>query len=105
MKWLAVLNPHAGHHPGDWWRSLARRVQATLDADVAWTAYPWHAAEIVRRHERYDGFLAAGGDGTVTEVVAGMDLGQLQYLSRTSCSAQKSSTSSFSRARFVAITN
>jgi diacylglycerol kinase family enzyme len=73
MRWLAILNPRAGHHPPDYWRRLRREVRRRLGADCTWTCYPKHAAEIVRQHPGYDGFIAVGGDGTIAEVVDALD--------------------------------
>ncbi len=73
MKWLAIINPHADHHTPEQWRHLDREVRRQLGADCVWTSYPRHASAIVRKHPSYDGFIAVGGDGTIAEVVNGLD--------------------------------
>jgi diacylglycerol kinase (ATP) len=75
MRWLAILNPKAQNGVGiPRLRSLARVFQKELGAECAWTTYPRHADEIARRSEGFDGLIAAGGDGTIYEVVNGMDV-------------------------------
>jgi diacylglycerol kinase family enzyme len=41
--------------------------------EVVCTERPGHAAELARAAGGYDGIVAAGGDGTVSEVLCGMD--------------------------------
>jgi len=76
VKILVVFNPEAGH-------GRARRRLAEIEnniqnlghtADVLLTGGPGDAVEIVRSAdlERYDAVAAAGGDGTLFEVVNGL---------------------------------
>ncbi|NOX37277.1 MAG: diacylglycerol kinase family lipid kinase [Calditrichaeota bacterium] len=75
MRLLLVYNPRAAN-----WRArkLLPEVEAEFDRygvafDLALTDYPEHAVEIVRNADfsRYDGIVAAGGDGTLFEVING----------------------------------
>jgi YegS/Rv2252/BmrU family lipid kinase len=74
-KLLIVFNPNAGH--GKAGRTLAEVEdlcrQHELDADLRLTQEPGHATEIVKAvdFEDFSGVVAAGGDGTVFEVVNG----------------------------------
>lgn len=72
---LIVFNPVAG-------RRRARRLWRVLDVlsangvrlEIAETAYPGHAGELAREaaREGADLVVAAGGDGTITEVAGGL---------------------------------
>ena len=75
MRILLVHNPHAGHKRA---KKLLPQVetlftQKQIDFDLRLTDYPEHAVEIVREinFAQYDGLVAAGGDGTLFEVVNG----------------------------------
>jgi diacylglycerol kinase (ATP) len=75
MKWLAILNPTA--HNGvclNHLRCLARWLQRELGAQCAWSAYPRHARDLARNSRDFDGLIAVGGDGTIYEIVNGMNL-------------------------------
>ncbi len=74
MKWLAILNPRSGHHTWDETRQLAIRLHERLGADVVFCAHKKHGLEIVRQHPHYDGYIPVGGDGTIADIVNGMDL-------------------------------
>lgn len=75
MKVLLVYNPFAGHKRAE---KLLPEVEAHFDKnniefDLRLTDYPEHGIEIVRQTDlkQYDGIVAAGGDGTLFEVVNG----------------------------------
>lgn len=75
MKILLVYNPHAGYKRAqkilpDVLNRFSRR---GIDFDLRMTAYPGHAVQIVRDSDfrHYDGLVAAGGDGTLYEVING----------------------------------
>ena len=55
-------------------KTLAGKIKKALNADIAFTEYAGHARRIARDATGYDVIIAAGGDGTVSEVVNGMDL-------------------------------
>jgi diacylglycerol kinase family enzyme len=71
--WLAIINPVAGRRrPAAWYRALALRLRRELGARVAFTHGSGHAA--VLAPAPWAGWLAVfGGDGTLAEVVNGMD--------------------------------
>ena len=74
MKWLAILNPAAHNGVGlTRLRSLARALHQEFGAKCAWSAHPKHAHEIARNSQGFDGLIAVGGDGTIYEVVNGMN--------------------------------
>lgn len=75
MKVLVIYNPHAGGKrakkllPG-----VKREFEAQeIDADFLLTEYRHHGIELVKNLDfsRYDGLVAAGGDGTLFEVING----------------------------------
>lgn len=74
MKWLAILNPRSGHHTWGDTRQLGVRLHDRLGADVVCCAHENHGSEIVRQNPQYDGYIPVGGDGTIAEIVNGMDL-------------------------------
>jgi diacylglycerol kinase (ATP) len=76
MKTKVILNPYANR-----WRAKERipEVQAALQAagieyDLVVTEAPRHAIELAAQASRegFDAVIAAGGDGTISEVVNGM---------------------------------
>lgn len=75
MRTLCIVNPVAGSGRGKKaWEQVAPTL-ASLHPEVAWTERAGHATEIARR-ACGDGFthlIAVGGDGTIHEVVNGMD--------------------------------
>lgn len=76
MKWLAIANPAAGR-AREAGRILDRlRTLRRLDSQVVWTASPGDATRIARESSGFDGVIAVGGDGTVAEVLQGIDLGR-----------------------------
>jgi len=75
MRWLAIANPGAG------WRGAAEvcaqdLLRQGLVARVAVSRFPGDAARIAREATSVDGLVAVGGDGTVLEVLAGLDTGR-----------------------------
>jgi diacylglycerol kinase family enzyme len=80
IAWLAIINPSAGHvHSARWQKSFAERVQNELNSEVVLTQYHGHATEIAQ-NAKTDGLAVFGGDGTVAEVVNGMDLDRQKLL-------------------------
>ena len=75
LKLLLIYNPYAGHGRA---KKILQQVQEyfeqkNIDFDIRLTERPKHATEIVRAADfgHYDGVVAAGGDGTVFEVING----------------------------------
>src|SRR3990170_5687747 len=70
---LAIVNPAAGGGAGARrWRLIRRELQTYFpDLEEAFTEGPGHAPELAFR-ARTDLVIAAGGDGTVSEVAAGL---------------------------------
>ncbi len=75
MKVLLVYNSHAGHGFAE---KLLPEVESTfnkhsIEFDIQFTNYPGHGIEIVKNADlkKYDGLVAAGGDGTIFEVING----------------------------------
>jgi diacylglycerol kinase (ATP) len=73
MNWLAIVNPFADHHTPQQLQDLSKDVVRRLKADCVWTQHPKHASELARQNQAYDGFIAIGGDGTIAEVINGLD--------------------------------
>ena len=73
MKWLAIVNPSADHHSRDRLQQLGEELKRRAGADCIWTRSTRNAWSIVKRNQGYDGYIAVGGDGTISEVVNGMD--------------------------------
>ncbi|MBB2203639.1 diacylglycerol/lipid kinase family protein [Gluconacetobacter takamatsuzukensis] len=75
-KIIIVANPTAGHHSQSRIARFTRHLaQAGLPASVAHTHYPGHATILARDAAEsglYSHIVAAGGDGTIAEVSAGM---------------------------------
>ncbi len=71
MKWLAIINPSADHHSTGDLQALDKQLRNRVGAQCSWTEYENHGRELVRRGQ-YDGYIAVGGDGTISEVVNGM---------------------------------
>lgn len=75
MKILLIYNPFAGHgRAGKILTEVEEEFQKhKIDFDLHLTDYPEHGIEIVKnmRLKDYDGIVAAGGDGTLFEVING----------------------------------
>jgi diacylglycerol kinase (ATP) len=77
MRHLIVVNPRAGRGRSGWSEAtIARAFQRRgLQFDLIRTEGRGHATSIVRDAEpAYDAVIAAGGDGTIHEVLQGLDL-------------------------------
>jgi len=75
MKVLLVYNPFAAHKRA---KKILPDVESCfvdkgIEFDLRFTDYPEHAVEIVGSADfsQYDGIIAAGGDGTLFEVING----------------------------------
>jgi diacylglycerol kinase (ATP) len=74
LRWLAIANPAAGRaREAD--RLLKRlRELADVHADIARTREPGDATRLAREASGYEGVIAVGGDGTIAEILQGLDL-------------------------------
>ena len=73
MKRFAILNPVAGNgKTGRLQRQLLEKISDIIGG-YAVSEYPGHCSEIAARESSADVFVAIGGDGTIGEVVNGMD--------------------------------
>lgn len=76
MKVLLVYNPRADHGKAEKMIPQVKDkfAQEKVNVELVLTEYPGHATEIVSRvdFDLYDGIVAAGGDGTVFEVINGV---------------------------------
>ena len=74
MRWLAIANPAAGRRR-ETERLLQRlRTLRGVAAEVVHTTAPGDATRLARESASYDGVIAVGGDGTIAEVLQGLDL-------------------------------
>ena len=78
--WLAIVNPYAVYsHSANWRESFAERLKREVNAEVVFTQYAGHAVKLARV-AKTEGLAVFGGDGTVAEVVNGMDLDRQRLL-------------------------
>lgn len=73
VKWLAIANPAAGRALEA--EHLLGRLRELKDVDVQMvhTTVPGDATRLARDATGFDGVIAIGGDGTIAEVLQGMD--------------------------------
>jgi diacylglycerol kinase (ATP) len=73
-RWLAIVNPAAGLARAN--RRLVRRLVSEWGAhfEIATTGGRGDGARLARAAAGYEGLLAVGGDGTIAEVLGGMEL-------------------------------
>jgi diacylglycerol kinase family enzyme len=69
--WIAIVNRRADG--GRDQESVLDIVRSFADT-VAFTAYPGHATDLARRAGGFRGLIVVGGDGTLREVLNGIDL-------------------------------
>ncbi len=74
MKWLAIINPAANHARLGEFQRLADQIRTLHGAECLWTEYPGHAQVLARRSRGHDGCIGVGGDGTLADVVNGLQL-------------------------------
>ena len=78
--WLAIVNPRAGFSRSQHWReTIAATIRREMGAQAVFTQYAGHASELAAAADA-DGLAVFGGDGTVAEVVNGMDLERQRIL-------------------------
>ncbi len=73
MKWLAIVNPSCGGGRSYSHISRILRRLEKLNPETVTTNYPGHAEQLAGAASDYDGLAVVGGDGTVLEVLNGMD--------------------------------
>jgi diacylglycerol kinase (ATP) len=76
MRYLVILNPAAGHGQAQQARPQIEALmhRHRLDYELVLTERPWHAADLAQAaaESAVDVVVAAGGDGTVNEVINGL---------------------------------
>ena len=72
--WLAIVNPAAGRRGESGAAVRVLTGHSRLAAAVETTTAPGHATELARGASEFHGIVAVGGDGTIAEVLAGMDI-------------------------------
>ena len=71
--WLAIVNPHSGgNRNGDRLAELMPALRR-LVARTVLTHHAGHAEELARDSQSFDGVVAVGGDGTIFEILKGLD--------------------------------
>lgn len=53
---------------------LISKLKKEFDADIAMTEFPRHATKLASESKGYDLLISVGGDGTIFEILNGMDL-------------------------------
>jgi diacylglycerol kinase family enzyme len=71
--WVAIVNPRSGGASRPAILRIVQRLQ-TGPNTVVRTEYPGHATAIAREAHQAEGIVAIGGDGTISEVLQGIDL-------------------------------
>lgn len=80
IPWLAIINPRAGFlRPESWRQTIQDDIRRETGADVVFTQGPGHATQLAAASQA-DGLIVFGGDGTIAEVVNGMDLSRQRLL-------------------------
>jgi diacylglycerol kinase family enzyme len=72
-KWIAIVNPRSGRN-----RNPAHLQQTLAELEpvahrTVFTSHAGHAAEIASETQSYEGVVAVGGDGTLFEILQGID--------------------------------
>lgn len=75
MKLLVIINPHAGFNRAKKLIPTIKSLfaQKEVKVDIQITEFPRHGSDLVKSADfiKYDGLVAAGGDGTLFEVING----------------------------------
>ena len=76
MRLMVIFNPHAGHGRAKKIIEPLKKYLSEKHAEITWlfTSYPGHAVEIATEAhlDHFDGVIAAGGDGTLFEIINGL---------------------------------
>jgi diacylglycerol kinase family enzyme len=76
-RWLAIINPRSGHRKSDSEISYIQSLLSdSLNDDIEFfvTRHMGDALSVSRKRRDVAGFLAVGGDGTLFDIINGMDL-------------------------------
>jgi diacylglycerol kinase family enzyme len=73
VRWLAIANPHAGALRNSAFRDRWMPQIEHAVAQVVYTREPREATSLAQKAGEFDGIAVVGGDGTVHEVLAGID--------------------------------
>ncbi len=75
-KWMMIVNPvSASATTGDIWNKSVKQLQeAGIEVDVVTTTHALHAVSLAKEaaEKGFRKFIAAGGDGTIHEVMTGL---------------------------------
>jgi diacylglycerol kinase family enzyme len=73
MRWLAIINPRADHHTHAQLDALAQELSRNIGTDCVWSSSASEARKLAHDAKGYDGVIAVGGDGTVSEIINGLE--------------------------------
>ncbi len=74
MRWFAIVNPAShGNRTGKRASLLLSRLPVSC-VEFAHTEYQGHATDLAAAAKSFDGIVVVGGDGTLFEVLRGMDI-------------------------------
>ncbi len=74
MKKIAIINRVCYDKKNKRHAALIVNKLKEMDADIIFTEYRGHAEKIAKNSGAYDIIIAGGGDGSISEIVNGMDL-------------------------------
>jgi diacylglycerol kinase (ATP) len=72
-RWLAIVNPRSGGNRNGKRLAELLSILRRLAAHTVLTRYAGHAAELAREAESFAGVVAVGGDGTLFEILKGIE--------------------------------
>jgi len=75
-RWLAIVNPRSGGNRNGKRLAELLSILRSLAAHTVLTKHSGHAAELAREAESFAGVVAVGGDGTLFEILKGIDRGR-----------------------------
>ncbi len=79
MKWLAIINPvSGGNNTRAQLTSLLFELKRLMSVCCV-TEYPGHARELAAASAEFDGIAVVGGDGTMFDVLRGMDVSRQHF--------------------------
>jgi diacylglycerol kinase family enzyme len=74
MKWLAIINPRSRGQKTEGASKRLLRSLEPLTSNTVVTQHRGHAEELARTATGFDGIVVVGGDGTVHEVLKGLNV-------------------------------